>query len=227
MITNASFTTLNDNLHLYKYESLICKKDLIIKEYKFPVNVNQKSRKKDIITFSKLYAIKQANALYTEKGLIVHNNDLDIDIIIGSSGLRHGLETRKSNYNELIIATINIGEIMQNAIAVNELEPRTINQIGAIVFTNAIIINKCVYIIRVIVSENISFDFVDVFNLTAINTKDGAQGLQALKAPSTLSIKDFINYCKNIPIISGTFSKDVKNRIGICEVISDLENIKY
>ena len=44
--------------------------------------------------------------------------------------------------------------------------------------------------------------------------------------PSNASIKDFIEFCKNIPMIAGNFSRDVKKEVGIT-IESDFFDLSY
>ena len=50
--------------------------------------------------------------------------------------------------------------------------------------------------------------------------------LQAGSPLSKISIQDFIDFCKNIPMISSVFSRDVKDKLGINNK-SDLTGLKY
>ena len=51
----------------------------------------------------------------------VHVNDTDADVIISAKVLRHGLDRR---FTVNAPATLKVGEILQNAVRINELVPK-------------------------------------------------------------------------------------------------------
>ena len=127
----------------------------------------------------------------------VHVDDIGKDIIVGTAGLRHGLEGRRT---ENAIVTLKAGEILQNSIRINEITPKKENADGSYVLIGAASDNNGdFYIVRSVVNifknELMSMDV-----LYAINAKKRNQlrsmrpGFQGPVTGSTISIADLLDY---------------------------------
>lgn len=107
----------------YTYNSLINKSDIPITT--LSTNIPSKpdgSMDRSAIISNGLANIRfQNNPKNTSCRLYVHVNDIDTDVLVNSNGLRHAL-TRKSENTAIV--TANIGDILKNAIKINELNPK-------------------------------------------------------------------------------------------------------
>ncbi len=105
----------------YSYNELISKPDMKITVIDDSVTYNANSAtRKNIID----KAVKNALSVgyKNENGnAVVYVKDIDADVIIPKRGLQHGLD-RRLNISGAV--TINAGEILKNAIKINELLPR-------------------------------------------------------------------------------------------------------
>ena len=227
------FSTLNNNKKLYDYKSLIKKDDLKILKLDIERQLLLSLSRRTIVSIAKYNSVNHAQGIISDKGVLIFNSDINIRIVIGRNGILHSLEKKRTNIEENIVASLNIGLLLKNAIAINELKPRNNNCNGSIIFINIMNYDDEVYIVRIIVNENRSYESLEIFSLMAINTKkeDATHlmvhsGLQPVQQSSTLSIKELLNYCKNIENISGSFSQDVKKVLDI-NYKNDLSNLKY
>ena len=229
----SSFSTLNNNTKMYEYKRLIEKSELSIQTID-KIDKIEIIDKKTIVREAKSNALKKACGRKTDKGIVVVNDDLNIEIVIGREGILHSLERKRNNYSEIVSASLNIGELLRNSIAINELSTRTKNHNGSIILLGVMNYVNKLYAVRIIVTENKSFDSFRIFSLSAVNTKkeDATHlmvhsGLEPVQQSSTISIKELLNYCKVISIIASNFSKDVKEHFNIKEFESDLVGLKY
>ena len=61
----------------------------------------------------------------------VYVDDIGVDILLGTDGLKHGLRRTRDAQNEPNhIVTLNAGEIINNSIKVNEMNPQKANPYG-------------------------------------------------------------------------------------------------
>ena len=60
----------------------------------------------------------------------------------------------------------------------------------------------------------------------AVNTKKGVNSALQADTLSNITIKQFLDIYKQIPLFSGDLSQDVKNKLGITRK-SELENLKF
>ena len=131
--TNSVFSTLDNNKKMYDYNCLIKQgKVSILRADKD--DYIEKIDKKTIVSEAKSNALKKAKGEITSKGIVVINNDLHIEIVIGREGILHSLEQKRNNYKEIVSASLYIGELLKNSIAINELCTRTQNHNGSIIF---------------------------------------------------------------------------------------------
>lgn len=103
----------------YSYEWFVSKRDMTLTS----VNDNVIHNRTDIVTL----ALKNAASVgYTNQNdnAVVHVNDIDTDIVVHKRSLVHGLNRRMNTQAPVLVE---IGNVLKNAIRVNELIPRTSN----------------------------------------------------------------------------------------------------
>lgn len=106
------------------YESLVAKPDMKIVEMSGK-NIKQKTRKN--IVDEARENVKIHGKTDDLGRLTIKNKDTNNDIVIGAPAIRHGL-TRDYETNAMI--ALHLGEYLNNAIKVNEIESRGINSAG-------------------------------------------------------------------------------------------------
>ncbi len=99
----------------YSYESTISKPDMPITILDDSVSIDRA----DIISQAKKNAAAVGHT-NSDGSVSVYVKDIDANVILSKSGLRHGLDRRASDN---AASTIKAGEIIQNAIKINELIP--------------------------------------------------------------------------------------------------------
>ena len=128
----------------------------------------------------------------------VHVNDTDADVIISAKALRHGLDRR---FTVNAPATLKVGEILQNAVRVNELVPK-LDTVDATYVLMGAAKNKNnePYIVQFVVNRA-SNEVVSVDVLYAINAKKEPAallpeitGVPATLSGSNISIADLLAY---------------------------------
>ncbi|MBE6641923.1 MAG: hypothetical protein E7619_10115 [Ruminococcaceae bacterium] len=128
----------------------------------------------------------------SENGTIaVLNKDTGNSIVVNTDGLKHGLQ-RGNNYEEPnYIVTLKAGEILKNAIRVNELNPKKENARKAYVLIGtAENTNGEMYVVRFVIN---SFDneLVSMDVLYAVNAKKESATLNAPRSTTkSLSVTD-------------------------------------
>ena len=95
-ITNSVFSTLDNNKKMYDYNCLIKKGKVSILRADNDDYI-EKIDKKTIVSEAKSNALKKAKGEITSKGIVVINNDLHIEIVIGREGILHSLEQKRNN----------------------------------------------------------------------------------------------------------------------------------
>ena len=129
----------------------------------------------------------------------VHVNDTDADVIISAKALRHGLDRR---FAVNAPATLKVGEILQNAVRVNELVPK-LDTVDATYVLMGAAKNKNnePYIVQFVVNRA-SNEVMSVDVLYAINAKTEPAGslspeitgVPATLTGSSISISDLLTY---------------------------------
>lgn len=118
---------LSDNK--YSYEWFVNKPDMSMSS----VNDSVKYNRKDIVSL----ALKNAATVgYTNQNgnAVVHVDDIDTGVIVPKRSLVHGLDRRMNTQAPVLVE---IGNVLKNAIRVNELNPRTVNIKNAYVLIGA------------------------------------------------------------------------------------------
>ena len=129
----------------------------------------------------------------------VHVNDTDTDVVISAKALRHGLDRR---FSVNAPATLKAGEILQNAVRINELVPK-LDTIDATYVLMGVAKNKNnePYIVQFVVNRA-SNEVMSVDVLYAINAKTGPAGslspeitgVPATLTGSSISIANLLTY---------------------------------
>ena len=128
----------------------------------------------------------------------VYVNDMDADVIISAKALRHGLDRR---FTVNAPATLKVGEILQNAVRVNELVPK-LDTVDATYVLMGAAKNKNnePYIVQFVVNRA-SNEVMSADVLYAINAKKEPAallpeitGVPATLTGSTISIADLLTY---------------------------------
>ena len=108
----------------YTYEDLTTKPNMQVTMIRDGINYVASPESRNRIVER---AIKNAASVgYTNENgnAVVHVKDIDTDVIVGKNAIRHGLDRR---LNVLGPVAVNSGEILQNSIRINELNPRDVN----------------------------------------------------------------------------------------------------
>lgn len=130
--------------------------------------------------------------------MYVHVNDTDADVIISAKALRHGLDRR---FTVNAPATLKVGEILQNAVRVNELVPK-LDTVDATYVLMGAAKNKNnePYIVQFVVNRA-SNEVMSVDVLYAINAKKEPAallpeitGVPATLTGSSISIANLLTY---------------------------------
>ena len=224
----------------YSYDSLIRKNPLVFAEFEedFPKLSDQKTMDRNkIVEAARENARLQNNPNNTSYATYVYVSSIDKDVLIGKQGLTHGLS---HGATETALATMKIGELLKNSIAVNELNARTTNKSSTDMSYVLIAVGKNKtdsFIVRMVVDKTTSeVTQISTFGLYSIRAKkegelfspngDEADAYES-SSPyllSTISISDLLEKVKDISIINEIFSKDVADKLNVTRSNGDLTN---
>ena len=177
----------------YSYDALVRKPDMTLAILRDADGLTRK----EVIDKALAEAEKHGGVNQNGNGY-VHVNDTDTDVVISAKALRHGLDRR---FNVNAPATLKAGEILQNAVRINELVPK-LDTVDATYVLMGAAKNKNnePYIVQFVVNRA-SNELMAVDVLYAINAKkEPAASLPKFtdeSAPltgSTISIADFLTY---------------------------------
>ena len=155
------------------------------------------SNRADIVAMAKKNAAKIGKFDAKTGAVSVHVDDIDSDIILGTRGLKHGLD-RRFSINALV--TLQAGSVLKNSIQINELTAQKKEADSSYVLIGvATEGNGKLYVVRSVVNKfsNV-LESMDV--LYAINAKKG--DLAVLNAPEvskpltspTVSISNLLDF---------------------------------
>mgnify|MGYP004656740127 CR=1 FL=1 len=178
----------------YSYDALVRKPDMTLAVLENADGLTRKEVIDKALTEAKKYGgVNQNGNVY------VHVNDTDTDVIISTKALRHGLDRR---FTVNALATLKVGEILQNAVRVNELVPK-LDTVDATYVLMGAAKNKNnePYIVQFVVNRA-SNEVMSVDVLYAINAKTEPAGslspeitgVPATLTGSTVSISDLLTY---------------------------------
>ena len=172
-------------------------------------------------------ARKQNNINNTPLATYVYVPAIKKNVLIGNKGLQHGLS---HGATETAMATMKIGDLLTNAIVVNELNARETQNKKTDMSYVLIAVGKNKndsYVSRIVVDKTTDeVTEISTFGLYAVKTKTGELFSQnsdeavAYKSSSpyllsTISIADLLEKVKGVPIINEIISKDVARRLGV------------
>ena len=183
----------NKNTALYSYESIISKPDMYITSIDDAIPMNRA----DIVVKAKQNAARIGKFDPKTQSVSVHVDDIGVDVVIGTAGLKHGLD-RRNAINGLV--TLKAGEILKNSIRINELVPKKAEADASYVLIGvARDSNGELLIVRSLVNR-FSHELTTMDVLYAINAKKGNRlrsvrpGFQGPDTDSTISIADVLDY---------------------------------
>ena len=178
----------------YSYDALVRKPDMTLAVVEDADGLSRKEVIDKALTEAKKYGgVNQNGNVY------VHVNDTDTDVVISAKALRHGLDRR---FAVNAPATLKVGEILQNAVRVNELVPK-LDTVDATYVLMGAAKNKNnePYIVQFVVNRA-SNEVMSVDVLYAINAKTEPAGslspeitgVPATLTGSNISIADLLAY---------------------------------
>ena len=177
----------------YSYEWFVNKPDMTVTS----VDDSVKYKRADIVSF----ALKNAASVgYTNENgnAVVHVNDIDTDVIVPKRSLVHGLDRRINTQAPVLVE---IGNVLKNAIRVNELIPRAVEIKNAYVLIGAAQNqNGNLYIASFVVNKY-SNEVSEIDVLYSANAKKESAALlpkitdkSATPTDSAISIADLLDY---------------------------------
>ena len=178
----------------YSYDALVRKPDMTLAILGDADGLTRKEVIDKALAEAKKYGgVNQNGNVY------IHVNDTDADVIISAKALRHGLDRR---FTVNAPATLKVGEILQNAVRINELVPE-LDTIDATYVLMGVAKNKNnePYIVQFVVNRA-SNEVMSVDVLYAINAKTEPAGslspeitgVPATLTGSSISIANLLTY---------------------------------
>ena len=178
----------------YSYDALVRKPDMTLAILGDADGLTRKEVIDKALAEAKKYGgVNQNGNVY------VHVNDTDADVIISAKALRHGLDRR---FTVNAPATLKVGEILQNAVRINELVPK-LDTVDATYVLMGAAKNKNnePYIVQFVVNRA-SNKVMSVDVLYAINAKTEPAGslspeitgVPATLTGSSISIANLLTY---------------------------------
>ena len=177
----------------YSYDALVRKPDMTLAVVEDADGLIRKE-----VVDKALAEAKKYGGVNQDGNVYVHVNDTDADVIISAKALRHGLD-RRFTVNAPV--TLKVGEILQNAVRVNELVPKLDTMDAPYVLMGAAKNkNNEPYIVQFVVNR-VSNEVMSVDVLYAINAKTEPAallpeitGVPATLTGSSISISDLLTY---------------------------------
>ena len=212
----------------YSYEVLSKKSDLnvVALPSNTPKTPEGEIDKKAVISRGRFNAKKQNNPNNTQTNTYVRVDDIGLDVLLSKNGMEHGI----ARSEETALAVMKIGDILKNSVAINELDGSEKRKTEmSYVLLGACQDEKNLYVVRSVVSK-IKNDVteIDIFQLGAIKGKKteiptSTQGGTAVgeldslisSGSRTISITDFLENVKSIPLVNEVFSSNVAKKLGI------------
>lgn len=178
----------------YSYDALVRKPDMTLAVVEDADGLTRKE-----VIDKALEEAKKYGGVNQNGNVYVHVNDTDADVVISAKALRHGLDRR---FTVNAPATLKVGEILQNAVRVNELVPK-LDTVDATYVLMGAAKNKNnePYIVQFVVNRA-SNEVMSVDVLYAINAKTEPAGslspeitgVPATLTGSSISISDLLTY---------------------------------
>lgn len=178
----------------YSYDALVRKPDMTLAVVEDADGLTRKE-----VIDKALEEAKKYGGVNQNGNVYVHVNDTDADVVISAKALRHGLDRR---FTVNAPATLKVGEILQNAVRVNELVPK-LDTVDATYVLMGAAKNKNnePYIVQFVVNRA-SNEVMSVDVLYTINAKTEPAGslspeitgVPATLTGSSISIADLLTY---------------------------------
>lgn len=193
----------------FSYEELVKNDDIKIVSAKGH-NISKLKNNNDISRKAKEIAINKGYAIKTYDGQTkVYVKDIGGYVTLTTKGIAHGF---RRNFTDTVPVVLNIGEILSNSIAINELNPKTDKaDYGYVLFGAAETNDGKLNIVRCVVNH-ITLELEETDNLKAIDIKKEttatkSQGVISSPIVSYLSVSDLLNYVNDL--IPDTLSESV------------------
>lgn len=221
----------------YSYDLILKNKNIEISNIPIVSDAEIKKYKSDSILFGKEMrenAAKADNVKNTDTRTYLFCSALKEDVLITRESFKHGAERMDAAY---IAVSKNISAILQTSILVNELSPRNGTNGGYVLLGVAEIGEDYVFI-RSIVNKK-TWKLEEFEELAAIKKKSIKKEDVGFKPPhyirkngyvtsSIISITDFLENVKSIPMINEVLSDDVAKKLGITRSKGSLSpNLRY
>lgn len=222
-------------INRYTYNKLAQKADMPVTKLAedLPINSDGKINRADILAKA-MNNVRDKNNLHnTENTSFIYVKDIDKNILVGKDALRHGL---MRNSKDTAKVTTKIGDVLENAIKVNELKPRN-NTLGGYVLMGIGIDDKGNYYPTRIIVNNYEVQKIEPLDVVyAVRTKKKNQspngaGFASKETPlskgsSKISVSDFLDIVKDN--FADTLPQDVLEKYNTKRPKSALsESVKY
>ena len=182
----------------YSYAALTAKPDMQVTTVDDTANYAASSEARKNIIARAIAAAKKVGSTNENGNAVIHVDDTDTDVILSAKGLRHGLDRRFSTNAPV---TLKAGEILKNAVRINELTPKKDTVDASYVLIGAAKNAKNEpYIVQFVVNRA-SNEVTSVDVLYSIGTKKEpaallpeVTGVPATLTGSTISISSLLDY---------------------------------
>ncbi len=182
----------------YSYAALTAKPDMQVTTVDDTANYAASSEARKNIIARAIAAAKKVGSTNENGNAVIHVDDTDTDVILSAKGLRHGLDRRFSTNAPV---TLKAGEILKNAVRINELTPKKDTVDASYVLIGAAKNAKNEpYIVQFVVNMA-SNEVTSVDVLYSIGTKKEpaallpeVTGVPATLTGSTISISSLLDY---------------------------------
>ena len=207
----------------YTFDALTNKGDLLIVDLPYVSEDESTKYKSNTITFGKEMrdlASSFNNSKNTATSTYLFCPDLNHDVLITRQSFKHGAERIDNAYIAICKSARNI---LENSIVVNEIVERA-NTSGGYVLLGIAQNNENYVIIRSVINKK-TWKLDEYEELSAIRKKSIKKEDVGFKPPqyihkngyetsSVISIADFLENVKNIPLVNEVFSMDVAEKLG-------------
>ncbi len=163
-----------DTNRLTDYDSMIDRPDMHLTEIDDSVAYTADSKTRKAIVQKAIENATEIGSTNASGGVSVYVEDIGRDVVLSGNALKHGLD-RRLQQNAAV--TLQAGELLQNAILINELTPKQENAAESYVLLSAARGNKGIYIVEFVVNQ---YDNV-------IMSMDLLYSLNAKKEPAVLN----------------------------------------
>ena len=183
----------------YSYEALMSKPDMQVTTVDDTANYAAGSEARKIVIARAIAAAKKVGGTNENGNAVIHVDDMDTDVILSAKGLRHGLD-RRFSINAPV--TLKAGEILKNAVRINELTPKkdTIDASYVLIGAAKNVKNEP-YIVQFVVNRaSNEVTSVDVLHSIGAKTEPAGSlspevaGVPATLTGSAISISSLLDY---------------------------------